>query len=311
MKDHIIKNKFQEKPFFLVGDLNINSLDYSRNTHVRDFFNFVFQNGIFPVINRPTRVTKSSATVIDHILTNTIIDSHIQSGIIKTDISDHFAVFSLIKTNFKQTNIKKTIIKRDINEDSMKYFKAIFNSIDWDLLTQTLSTNDSYNIFLERFIKIYDQAFPERKIEIKQKNLSSPWISKGLRKSSKRKQHLYEKFLKQRSDKNYEIYKIYKNLFEKLKKQSKKLYFQNELKQYENNIKNTWNAMKAVTGESEICNDKFPKSLSIHKEEITDKKFIADTFNKFFINAGSNLADKIPPSSTNFKIISSKYNNCS
>ena len=65
----------------------------------------------------------------------------------------------------------------------MKYFKTIFNNTDWDLLIQTSSTNYSYNIFFERFIKIYDQAFPERKIEIKQKNLSSPWISKGLRKS--------------------------------------------------------------------------------------------------------------------------------
>ena len=74
-------------------------------------FNFIFQNGIFPVINRPTRVTKLSATVIDHILTNTIIDSHIQSGIIKTDISDHFAVFYLIKTNLEQTNIKRPSLK--------------------------------------------------------------------------------------------------------------------------------------------------------------------------------------------------------
>ena len=99
MKGHITKNKFQEKPWLLVGDLNINSLDYFRNTLARYFFNFVFQNGIFSVINRPTRVTKLSATIIDHILTNTLIDSHIQSGIIKTEISDHFAVFSLLKTN--------------------------------------------------------------------------------------------------------------------------------------------------------------------------------------------------------------------
>ena len=122
-------------------------MDYSKNTHICDFFNFVFQNGTFIVIKRPTRVTKSSAIVIDHILTNTIMDSHIQRGIIKTDINDHFAIFSLIRTNLEQTNIKKTIIKRDINEDSMKYFKIIFYNTDWDLLTQTLSTNDSYNIF--------------------------------------------------------------------------------------------------------------------------------------------------------------------
>ena len=117
MKGHIIKSKFQEKPLFLVGDLNISSLDYSRNTHVCDFFNFVFQNGIFPVINKPTRVTKLSATIIDHIPTNALIDSHIQSGIIKTDISDHF---SLIKTNLEQIIINKTIIERDINKNSMK-----------------------------------------------------------------------------------------------------------------------------------------------------------------------------------------------
>ena len=91
-------------------------------------------------------------------------------------------------------------------------------------------------------------------------------------------------------------------MFEKLKKQSKKLYFQNELKQYENNIKNTWNVMKAVIGKSKICNDKFPKRLDINKEEITDKNIIAETFNKFFIKIGFNLADKIPPSSTNFEL---------
>ena len=48
------------------------------------------------------------------------------------------------------------------------------------------------------------------------------------------------------------------------------LYLQNKLKQYENNIKNTF--IWAVTGKSKICNDKFPKSLDINKEEITDKK---------------------------------------
>ena len=39
---HIIKNQLQEKPFFVVGDLSINSLDYSSNMHVRVFFCFNF-----------------------------------------------------------------------------------------------------------------------------------------------------------------------------------------------------------------------------------------------------------------------------
>ena len=69
------------------------------------FLILFFQNGIFLVINRPTKVTKLSAAVIDHIQTNTIIDSHIESGIVKTDVSDHFDVFSLIKSSIEQANI--------------------------------------------------------------------------------------------------------------------------------------------------------------------------------------------------------------
>ena len=84
--------------------------------------------------------------------------------------------------------------------------------------------------FLEKFVQIYDQAFPERKIEIKPKKLVIPWITRGLRESSRKKQRLHEKFLKQRNSKNEEAYKMYKNFFEKLKKHSKKLYFQNKLK---------------------------------------------------------------------------------
>ena len=107
------------------------------------------------------------------------------SGIVKTDISDHFAVFCLLKTNFEQSNIKNIVIKRDINEASIEHFKSLFNSINWDLVTQTSLPNDSYNIFLEKFVQIYDQALPERNIKIKAKNLGSSWITWGLRKPSK------------------------------------------------------------------------------------------------------------------------------
>ena len=126
----------------MAGDFNINFLDYSRITIVRDFFNLVFQNRIFPVINRPARVTETSVTTIDHILTNAIIGSPLHSGIVKTEISDHFAVFYLLKSNFEQSNIKNIIIKRDINEASIEHLKSLFNSIDWDSITQTLLPND-------------------------------------------------------------------------------------------------------------------------------------------------------------------------
>ena len=58
-----------------------------------------------------------------------------------------------------------------------------------------------------KFSELYDAAFPETKIEIKTKNLLSPWLTKGLRKSSKRKKKLYGKFLKKRNLANEMAYK--------------------------------------------------------------------------------------------------------
>ena len=71
---------------------------------------------------------------------------------------------------------------------------------------------------------------------------------------------------------------MYQNLFEKLRKQSKKLYFQNR-----------------------VQNDSFPKSLIIANEEITDKKSMAEKFNSFFVNTRTNLAAKVPHGTINFK----------
>ena len=101
---------------------------------------------LFPVINRPTR-EKTSATITNHILTNSIIDTTLYSGIVKNDISDRFAIFCLLRTNFEQSNINNIIIKRGINGASIEHFKSLINSIDWSLLTQTSLPNGSYNIF--------------------------------------------------------------------------------------------------------------------------------------------------------------------
>ena len=46
--EQVVHNsKHSTKSFFLVGELNLNSLDYSSSTPVKNFFNLAFENGIF------------------------------------------------------------------------------------------------------------------------------------------------------------------------------------------------------------------------------------------------------------------------
>ena len=61
----------------------------------------------------------------------------------------------------------------------------------------------SFNIFFET----YEKYFPKVKIEIKTKTIHNPWITRGITKSSKKKQKLYERFLKERTAQNEQKYK--------------------------------------------------------------------------------------------------------
>ena len=56
-------------------------------------------------------------------------------------------------------------------------------------------TTISYQYFVQFMILF----FPMNKIKIKIEDLGSPWITKGIKKSSKKKQRLHSKFLRKRN----------------------------------------------------------------------------------------------------------------
>ena len=64
-------NDKTSKNIVLAGDLNINVLNYGSNKKVQNFLINTFQYNMIPTINKPTRVTRNTATAIDHIITDT------------------------------------------------------------------------------------------------------------------------------------------------------------------------------------------------------------------------------------------------
>ena len=110
-------------------DRNINSLDYSTNSIVKQIFNFSYQDGVAPFINQPTRVSRPIAICITQILMNSFMDSEIMSGVIKTDISDHFVIFCTINSNEKYHFNDVTTFKRDINKDTISSFKYLLKNV--------------------------------------------------------------------------------------------------------------------------------------------------------------------------------------
>ena len=217
------KSKTTDKTCFLVGDLNLNLIDYQSNAKVRNFLTFTFHHSLFPIVNKPTRGTKNNATLIDYIITNSFTDQENLTGILKTDVSDHFPIFTIsMKHGLDSSDKKVATKKRIINADSIQEFRDILSEVDWGNLYLISNPSDAYEYFLKVFSGIYDLAFPLKTISVKRKTMQNQWMTKALLKSSKRKQKLYEKFLKKRTLQNESIYKGHKSLFESLKKKSKK-----------------------------------------------------------------------------------------
>ena len=131
-KELLSKKKTSGKNVFIVGDLNINSLDYESNEPVKNLFNFVFQNGFLPLIQRATRVTKTTATAIDHIITDAIFKNEMTSGIIKTDITDHFPIFTILEKYNKNPPEKTKLMKCDFTEENIHTFELFLKNIDWN-----------------------------------------------------------------------------------------------------------------------------------------------------------------------------------
>ena len=86
-------NDILKKEVIMAGDFNMNLLDFEQNKKVQNFLNIMFGHSMMPVINKRTRVTKNTATAIDHIFINSVTTTKFKTGIIKSDISDHFPIF--------------------------------------------------------------------------------------------------------------------------------------------------------------------------------------------------------------------------
>ena len=79
-------------------------------------------HGYLPLISKPTRITEYSATLIDHMYTNKT-HTNMKTGVLITDVSDHFGTFTIIYNKHRINQNDKIIRTRSINEENINKFK--------------------------------------------------------------------------------------------------------------------------------------------------------------------------------------------
>ena len=82
-------------------------------------------------VNKPTSVTRNTASAIDHTITNSVINAKFKIGIIKTAFSDYFPILFIFKFLVDITKAREEFIyKKNSSGNSIETFKEKLREVN-------------------------------------------------------------------------------------------------------------------------------------------------------------------------------------
>ena len=202
----------ENKICYLMGDFNIDLLKSESCDYANRFTEQLFTSSFIPLITKPTRITHHTATLIDNIFTNNIekLESS-TNGIIFSDLSDHLPIVHMcnLNTHKENSNSSDPIYKRVINNSNIKLFTNTIKNIPWEDVLNNTNPTETFDKFSKIYTTAYEIHFPI-KCKPNRKNINkmkSPWMTKCIAKSVKKKNKLYKTYLNNPCKRNENLYK--------------------------------------------------------------------------------------------------------
>ena len=264
----------------------------------------MYSSSFIPQITLATRISKTSQTLIDNIFSTTTADKS-KTGNITTVISDHFCQFVSLPIADNVENLKKKQFGRNFD---MKIFSQDIKNVNWEniLEIEKRDPNLSLEKLLTKMNTILDKHLPLKKLS-KQEMLQRdrPWITKELTKSIKIKNVTHEKLSRAkdqiRKEELRNIYKTCKNKITKFTRLSKANHYNRFFIENKTNFLKVWQGIKSVINTKSSKTKQSITTLKINDKIISNKKEIAETINKFFVEIPQKIESKIKQSKKDFK----------
>jgi len=287
-------NKLNHKTdcLYLMGDFNINLLNYDKHLPTSNFLDILYANSILPTTTKPTRVTKNSATLIDNIFCSVkVLESSTFGGVLVTDVSDHYPIFHINYSNGipVQQDPKKV---RNFCQKNIDSFVSKCRQIDWTSVTNTNDPEVSFSTLYSQLLKQFQDSFPLIDTANAYTN-RKPWLTSALKNSIARKNWLYK--ISVRSPCFQNVYNTYRNKLTSLLRKTEKDHYEKLIEENKNNLRRSWQIIKSVINKNKCRAQQ--QEFNINGQVTTDATVISNKFNSFFANIGPSLAQKVPVSS--------------
>ena len=299
-----------ENKHVIIGtDQNLDYLKVNIHSNTDKFLNINLDSELVPMITRPTRVTHSSATLIDNIYLKSST-SKTAAALLLTEISDHFPCLLFYGSANNRKADPVLIETRKMNDNKLNALKSYLDQTNWNILTP-MNSDEAYSYFIDDFTSKLNSVAPVTTVRISAKNiLKEKWMTAGLLKSSKTCDRLYKSQLGvQKDDPKHIRYIQYRNNFNKSKRLAKQNFFKGMINNFKNNSKKLWMFLNTVVGKARDKKCIPEKIKTTDDVYIMGTKQITEYFCSFFSNIGPKLASSIPASLRSYDDYMQVYNN--
>ncbi|CAH2100185.1 unnamed protein product [Euphydryas editha] len=157
----------------ILGDFNID-VSCKDSPKVKELLNFCHHHSLEQLVQEPTRVTDSSQTILDLVITDNSLKCKDIKVIHNNCLSDHALV--LLDLNVKKPKIIKQVkYRRTLNNIDIDAFNEDLNSIPWEYISTLSNVDEMVYNFNRYLITLFDIHAPIRKLTIRDK--PKPWIT--------------------------------------------------------------------------------------------------------------------------------------
>ena len=294
LNDILLKVTQSNKLAFIMGDFNVNLLNYNSDTQTCDFVNNFFSNNFMPCILHPTRISDQTSTLIDNIFTNAV-EFNITSGNILTQISDHFPQILILK-NLSLDMLNASHYKHDFTKFNEGNCLEDLNSINLDFINDnTLDVNYKFSKFLKEIYSLSEKHAPIKKLNKKAIKLKArPWINDRILKMMRLRDKIFRSLRKDNTDAKKSLYKKFRNRVVLELKNSKTAYFQNYFLTNKQNMKLLWSGIKSIISVKTSTSFSVKKIKDNNGNVTSDPIQMSNIFNDYFVNVAENITAKIP-----------------
>ena len=253
-------DKAKSKICYVLGDANYNLINLNKHEATRNYYNTLTSASFRPLITKPTRITDSSNTLIDHIWSNDLRNTSThKSNIIITDITDHLPCVSTVTSPDILIKGYRYITKRLINDENRTKFiekvSTIRDILSFHTKNKFQTLEQKYDDYFFHLSKVYNDSFPLVTKKVHTKTLSKPWITSEVQELIDKKNIRFSKKHKKNTSKNRKKFKEAKVKMEEAIDIEKDKYYKNLLEGTNENIRQKWNAIRIIINRKKVKQD--------------------------------------------------------